>query len=108
MRGKVRLGAMVGGGYGMVTQMRLTIQASAVAGRIAGRTEKTRRDRQTNAHHISYQQAAVASNAVQVTAHGASPGDTTSQLLAGDEAPPLSEEGTVALRCTGNTPFGNL
>ena len=58
--------------------------------------------------HISYQQAAVTSNAVQVTAHGASPGDTTSQLLAGDEAPPLSEEGTVALRCTGNTPFGNL
>ena len=72
------------------------------------KNRETRRDRQPNAHHISYQQAAVASNAVQVTAHGASPGDTTSQLLAGDEAPPLSEEGTVALRCTGNTPFGNL
>ena len=99
---------MVGGGYGMVTQMRLSIQASAVGGRIAGRTEKPEETRQPNAHHISYQQAAVASNAVQVTAHGASPGDTTSQLLAGDEAPPLSEEGTVALRCTGNTPFGNL
>ena len=69
---------------------------------------KPEETRQPNAHHISYQQAAVTSNAVQVTANGASPGDTTSQLLAGDEAPPLSEEGTVALRCTGNTPFGNL
>ena len=34
-----------------------------------------------------------------------SPGDTRSQLLARDEAPPLSKEGTVALRCTGNTAF---
>ena len=63
---------MVGGGYGMVTQMRLSTQASAVGGRIAGRTEKPEETRQPNAHHISYQQAAVTSNAVQVTAHGAS------------------------------------
>jgi hypothetical protein len=60
---------MVGGGYGMVTQMRLSIQASAVGGRIAGRTEKPEETRQPNAHHISYQQAAVTSNALQVTAH---------------------------------------
>ena len=70
--------------------------------------KETARHKALRVQMSKYQQAAVASNAVQVTAHGASPGDTTSQLLAGDEAPPLSEEGTVALRCTGNTPFGNL